>query len=365
MSRSYRIIDADTHVNEPPDLWTSRLPAKFRDRAPRIERFEQGDAWVLDGVADPINFGLNACAGMKPEEMQGWVRFEDIRRGGYDPAARLLEMDADRIDAAVLYPTPRLSHAIVASPDPEFHLVQIRAYNDWLSDYCSHAPERLGAIMMLPNRGVEMALAELERVAGLPGTKGVLVSCWPHGDLDWDDADEAVWKALISTEMALHIHVGMINEMPTAHKVKIVGDVRWYDAPKRILQMIWSGLFDRLPELQVVIAEVDAGWVPYFKEQIDDRYYRMSKGSGLQLERPPSAYVEDHFNFTYLVDSFGLRNRETIGVERILWSTDYPHVGSDWPNSWRRMESNFSGITRADRELITCGNAQRLYRFSS
>ena len=365
MKRNYRLIDADTHVNEPPDLWTTRVSAQFRDRAPRMERFAQGDAWVLEGVADPINFGLNATAGMPPEQMQGWVRFEDIRRGGYDPVARLEEMDQDLIDAAVLYPTPRLSHAVIATPDPDFHLAQVRAYNDWLSEYCGHDESRLGAMMLLPNRGVEMALAELERVAALPGTKGLLIGCWPHGDLDWSDADDAVWKAAIATDLPVHIHVSMVDSMPTAHTTKIVGDVRWYDAPKRILQMVWSGVFDRLPDLKVVVAEVDAGWVPYFKEQIDDRYYRLGRGSGVQLERPPSAYIEDHFHFTYIVDGYGIRNRHEIGVERMMWSSDYPHVPSDWPHSWRRLEADFSGVPRAERELMTVGNAQRLYRFGA
>src|SRR6187399_3370292 len=78
---TYRLISADSHVNEPPDLWTARVPAAYRDRAPHIERFEQGDAWVLEGVADPITFGMNACAGLPPEEMTGWKRFDEIRRG--------------------------------------------------------------------------------------------------------------------------------------------------------------------------------------------------------------------------------------------------------------------------------------------
>src|SRR5579871_6201794 len=84
-TRSYRLISGDSHVNEPGDLWTARVPAHLRDRAPRIERFEQGDAWVIEGVRDPINFGMNACAGLPPEEMHGWSRFEDMRHGGYDP----------------------------------------------------------------------------------------------------------------------------------------------------------------------------------------------------------------------------------------------------------------------------------------
>ena len=361
--RTYRLIDADTHVNEPPDLWTSRVAAQYRDRAPRIERFDEGDAWVLEGVADPINFGFNATAGMAPEETKGWVRFEDIRPGGWDPAARLDEMDQDLIDAAVLYPTPRLSHAVIATPDPGFHLAQVQAYNDWVCEYASHDPSRLGAIILIPNRGQDMAIVELDRLSGNSEVKGALVGCWPHGDLAWDDNDDPVWERLVDADLALHIHVSMVDQMPSAHTEKIVGDVRWYDAPKRILQMVWSDVFTRYPGLQVVVAEVDAGWVPYFKEQVDDRYYRLGRGAGIELDRPPSSIIEDHFMFTYIVDGFGIRNRHDIGVERMMWSSDYPHVPSDWPHSWRRLEADFSGVPRAERALMTAGNAQRLYHF--
>lgn len=363
--RDYRLIDADTHVNEPGDLWTSRVPSKFRDRAPRIERFEQGDAWVLEGVADPINFGLNATAGMDPEQMQGWVRFEDIRAGGYDPKVRLEEMDKDRVDAAVLYPTPRLSHAVIANEDPEFHLACVQAYNDWLAEYCSQDPDRLGAIMLLPNRGVDMAVAELERVREFEVTKGALVGCWPHGDLELSDEDDAVWKTAAAADLPVHIHVSLVNEMPAAHKSKIVGDVRWYDAPKRILQLLWSGVFDRVPELKVVMAELDMGWVPYFKEQVDDRFQRLGTGAGVSLDALPSEYIEQHFWWTYIIDSYGLRNRHDVGVDRIMWSTDYPHVASDYPYSWRRISADFSGIDRAERNQILCENAQQLYRFGA
>ena len=160
--RNYRLISADSHVNEPGDLWTERVPARLRDRAPRIERFDDGDAWVIEGVTDPINFGMNACAGLEPEEMKGWMRFEDMRRGGWDPVARLDEMDRDGVDAEVLYPTPRLSGAIVAHRDAEYHLAMVRAYNDWISEFVAHAPERFGGLIMLPNRGVEEAVAEIQ-----------------------------------------------------------------------------------------------------------------------------------------------------------------------------------------------------------
>ena len=86
---AYRLISGDSHVNEPGDLWTARVPSAWRDRAPRIQRFDEGDAWVIEGVKEPINFGMNACAGLEPEEMKGWSLFEDMRHGGWDPKARL------------------------------------------------------------------------------------------------------------------------------------------------------------------------------------------------------------------------------------------------------------------------------------
>ncbi len=88
-ARQYRLISADSHVLEPPDLWQSRVPARYRSRAPRLEHFPEGDAWVLEGVADPINFGLNASAGMDPSALKPWIRWEDLRPGAFDATAPL------------------------------------------------------------------------------------------------------------------------------------------------------------------------------------------------------------------------------------------------------------------------------------
>ena len=181
-------------MNEPPDLWRDRVPASLRDRAPRIERFDEGDAWVIEGVRDPINFGMNACAGLAPEAMSGWARFEDIRAGGYDPAARLEEMDRDGVDAEVLYPTPRLSAAIIAHDDPAYHLAMVKAYNDWISEFVSHAPDRFGGLAILPNRGgVGESVAEIDRVLDRPGMRGIVMGCYPNGTLSIEPEDDRVW----------------------------------------------------------------------------------------------------------------------------------------------------------------------------
>ncbi len=369
-SPGYRLIDADAHINEPPDLWTSRVPAAFRDRAPRMDHLPEGDAWVMEGAPDPINFGLNAAAGVRPEERRPWVRFDEIRPGGYDPKARLQEMDADLVDACVLYPTPRLSHLVIANPDPEFHLALVRAYNDWLSGFCEHDPARLGGIMLVPNRGVAAATAEVERVVGRPGIVGALIGCYPHGDLDLSPDDDPVWRAVADAGVPLHIHVNLVNELPrdiyapgTVSEARVQGDLRFLQAPVRMAQFLNAKVFDRVPGLQVVLAEVDAGWVPYVKEQLDNRVLRRTPGAQARGQRLPSQVIDEHFSYTYITDHFAVRNRHAIGVDRLMWSSDYPHSGSDWPNSVRVIHADFADVPAPERDLILAGNALRLYRF--
>jgi uncharacterized protein len=180
----HRLIDADSHINEPPGVWVDRVPAKYRELVPRMEHFEQGDAWVMEGVKDPINFGLNAGATFSRAERRPWVRFDELPRGGYEPAARLEELDTDMVDAAVLYPTPRLSHLAIATQDPDLHLAMVQAYNDWIAEYAGYEPSRLGGMAIIPNRGIEQAVAEIRRVSSMPGIAGLLVGNYPHGDPD-------------------------------------------------------------------------------------------------------------------------------------------------------------------------------------
>lgn len=364
-SGQYRLVSADSHVNEPPDLWQSRVPAHLRDRAPRVERLPEGDAWILDGVADPVNFGWNACAGLDPEELRGWVRFEDIRAGGYDPAARLREMDRDRVDAEVLYPTPRLAQSLVANPDPELHTALVRAYNDWLSEYVAHAPRRFAGLALLPNAGAETAAAEIDRVAGRPGVRGFILGAYPNGSLEPTPEDDKVWARLTELRAPVSIHVSLSRTLPSAHRSPLPGFGRFHDAPGRMVEMIFSGMLDRFPDLAVVLAEVDCGWVPYVKEQIDNNYLRLAAANDYRLELLPSEYIERHFHFSYISDAFGIDNRHRIGVDRILWSSDYPHISADWPNSWRTIEATFSGVPREERNLILAGNAVRLYGFDA
>ena len=206
-------------------------------------------------------------------------------------------------------------------------------------------------------------MAEIDRVLDRPGMRGVMIGCYPNGTLSPSPDDDKVWARVVDAGVPVSIHVSLNKTMPTAHKAKLPGYGRFFDAPNRMIDLVFSGVFDRFPELSFLFAEVDFGWVPYVKEQIDNNFRRLDPVSRFGLQRPPGAYIERHFHFGYMTDTYGIRNRHDVGVERILWSSDYPHISADWPHSWKTIQASFSGVPAAERDLILAGNAARLYGF--
>lgn len=191
------------------------------------------------------------------------------------------------------------------------------------------------------------------------------MGCYPNGTLEVGDEDDAVWGTLVDLHWPVSIHVSLGRAMPEAHRSSLPGYGRFFDVPNRIVQMIFSGMFDRFPALDVVCAEVDCGWVPYFKEQVDNNFRRLYVPGSTSVRGLPSEYVERHVSFTYVTDGVGIDNRHLIGVDRILWSSDYPHVSADWPNSWKTIQAAFAGVPTPERQAILAGNATRLYGFAS
>ena len=365
MASDYKLISSDSHILEPPDLWTDRVPAKYRDRAPRMTRLEQGDAWILDGVPDPIGFGMNAVAGKQPEDVGPFIRYEDTPPGGHDPAARLEEQDLDGVAAEILYPSPRLCTMMCsASNEPEFHLGLVQAYNNWLSDFCGHAPDRLVGNPLLPNIGAEAAVKELYRTAELPGLTSFHIGQYPHGGLDISEEDDPLWAAAQEMGVPVNIHVGLTQGQPgVVHQKghKIAGILRWNDAPTRIMDFIFTGALDRFPSLKVVLSEVDCGWVPYFKEQLDLQFKRKRLFHGLTNTEPPSWYMDRHFYFTFIIDRYGVQLRHAIGVDKMMWSNDYPHLLLEFPHSWDSVNERFGDVPEDEKYAILAGNAKKMY----
>jgi predicted TIM-barrel fold metal-dependent hydrolase len=362
---AYKLISTDSHLTEPGDLWTSRVPEKFRDRVPRMVHLEKGAAWVMEGVPEPIAFGFTVCAGNKPEDVRDWMHLHEMRAGGWDPAKRIEELDADKVDAEVLYPN-RPWQAVVANRDADLHHAMVWAYNDWLSEYCSYAPQRLGGVAAIPNRGIDEAVAEVQRTAAMPGFVAFNLSCYPHGNTELQPEDDRLWAAIQEIGMPIAIHIGLSDAMPyQLNARKLPGTVHFYDAPGRMLELIFGGVLDRFPGLKFVMTEVDCGWVPYFADQADDNYLRHEKATlrGQELAKLPGEYIREFFWFTFITDMSGIENRHRIGVEHMMWSNDYPHITSDWPYSWKTINAQFAQVPTAERHAMLAGNALNVFKF--
>jgi len=184
-----------------------------------------------------------------------------------------------------------------------------------------------------------------------------------YGSAYLQPEDDRLWAALVEAKVPLAIHVGLVDG-PAEAKEKgksTNGSLRIFDAPIRAVQFIEGGVFDRFPELAVVLVEVDSGWLPYVAEQMDDRFKRTRSVLKPDIKRNPSEYFFSNIYSTFITDSYGVRNRRDIGVSQMMWSSDYPHSGADWPNSWDTIRKHFAGVPDEEMQAILVGNAARLY----
>lgn len=366
--RRYSLISADGHLMVPPTFWVDEVPAAYRERVPRMERFPEGDAWVHPAVETPMGFNWGACAGRRPDEMGRWCRIEDISRGCYDASARLDDLDLDGVDAEVLYPNGSLEWA-APEDDRDFHVAMVRLYNDFLSEFCAVAPDRFGGCALLPSSGTDDVLAEIERLDGRPGLAAWLLTTFPHGTGDLIvPEDDAVWGAIESTGMPATIHVSLRRASSFRMVASALpGTFHFYDAPARMLDFIFAGVLDRFPDLTVFFAEIDCGWLPYFAQQADDNYLRHAKSElrDVELSRMPSEYMKERLPASFITDPYAIENRHAVGVERMLWSSDYPHITSDWPYSWKTINAAFADVPDDERHAILAGNAMRVFGFGN
>jgi predicted TIM-barrel fold metal-dependent hydrolase len=332
-----------------------------------VESLPEGDAWVFPGHDDiSLPFSWGATAGRDPADMGPWCRYEDINPGSYDPLARVREMAEDGVDAELIFGSNYPRNFVAGCEDVDLHHDMIRAYNDFMSEFCATAPDRLGGTALLPNRGVEGCLKEIERVSSMPGFVSFLMQRYPNGELSIEPEDDAVWEAIEASGMPVSIHVGLVNgRMRRQRAQSLPGTGHFYDAPLRMLQFIFGGVLDRFPDIRVPFIEVDCGWIPYFESQADDNFARHRKASlkDAKLTRLPSQYMHDFFPAAFITDPFAVQSRHTIGVDRMLWSSDYPHITTDWPFSWKTINATFQGIPADERHAILAGNAQRIFKF--
>jgi predicted TIM-barrel fold metal-dependent hydrolase len=369
----YPVVDADAHVNEPPDTWQARVPVALRDRAPKVEHTDEGDVWLFDGGKRRRPLGLTATAGRSYLQYQpDGLTYESIRPGSYEPKARLADLDADGLWAQVLYPSVTLAGARAYGKDRELQLACVRAYNDWIAEFCEGSDGRLIAQAVLPTTGVDDAVEEYERALSL-GHRGAIISAFPNGTLDPEPDDDRFWDLAEGAAFPVAVHIGSFLRWspPSMNDPKSLAFLATAGASKAgaytipvVCDLVFSGIFERYTELNVLLVEANIGWIPTVAEQLDDMFlrYRWFTGAAELMSTMPSRVMHRNFWATFIVDTVGVEQRHRMNVDHLMWSTDYPHTASDWPNSRLSIERNFRGVAADDVKKMLHTNAKELYR---
>jgi predicted TIM-barrel fold metal-dependent hydrolase len=374
-----KLLSADDHMIEPPDLWVDRVPARFRDECPRIVEVDGRQAWLWQGEHTYIPMG--SCrplagldeAGYPPPP--GTARFDEIRPGCYDPVERIRDMDVDGVWGQLTFPNfARFAghRFYLGVADQELGLACLQTYNNYLLDeWCATDPARLYGAAILPLHDIDAAVAELHRVLA-KGARAVAFSENPtvlglpsvHTD-HWDP----LFAVANDAGVPVCMHIGSSSRLVTTSD----------DAPPTVLVSLnglnsmmagvdWllSGVLDRFADLKVVLSEGGAGWIPYILERADkafhDRRLRTNRSIG-QLGKggePPSRLFAQHM-FVCLVDEhFALRVLGDIPVDNLLWEGDYPHGDGLWPHNRAYLEKALADVPDEDATKIAETNLRGL-----
>jgi predicted TIM-barrel fold metal-dependent hydrolase len=366
------ILSSDSHVFEPPDLWTSRIDAAFRARAPRMARVDGADQLVVEENQFLSGIGLISNAGARfeaPETISGSGRFEDVPRGGYDPHQHLADMRLDGVAGEVLYPSQGLFYFRVA--DSALMSAIFRAYNDWLAEFCRVDRERLKGIAMINLDDVQDGVAELERAARM-GLAGAMISEYPLEDRRYDQPEyEPFWAAAEALSMPLSLHTATRRQ----GKIRGAGTKTLRDASSRstkaflpatsLCDIIFSGVFERYPALELAIVEFELAWVPHLLSSMDYTYRERHEEAIHRFKHGmrPSDFFRRNVSISFQEDAVGIRLRDVIGVDNMMWGSDYPHSESTFPQSRKIRAEILAGVPDDEQAKIVGGNAARLYRF--
>jgi predicted TIM-barrel fold metal-dependent hydrolase len=370
------LVSVDDHVVEPPGMFDAHVPARWRDRAPRVVH-KVGpnggfDVWSFDG-RDVPNIALNAVAG-RPSHRYGIdpTSFDELRPGCYDVHARVMDMSANGVLGSMCFPSfPQFCGQLFArTEDKDLALVMLQAYNDWhIDEWCGAYPERFIPLALPPIWDPELMAVEVARVAA-KGCHAITFSENPAklGYPSWHDPHwDPFFAACSDHGTVICLHIGSSSDMVvTAMNAPVT--VQMSLQPLNIVQcaadIIWSRVPTEFPDLRFALSEGGIGWVPYFLERCEFTYEHHRAWTGVDLgTRTPTQVFRDHVITCFIDDPSGLELRDHIGVERITWECDYPHSDSTWPRSPEVLAPSLAGLSRPEVDAITHANATRLFAF--
>jgi predicted TIM-barrel fold metal-dependent hydrolase len=370
------MISIDDHTVEPPDVFQRTMPAKYRDQAPRLVKDDQGhDRWLFQG--NPVGMpGLSATVSW-PKEEWGFnpTSLAKMRPGCYDVEARVADMDANGVLAALNFPTA-LGFAgthVAKLPDQELSAVAISAYNDWaIDELAGEHPGRFIPLAILPYYDIDRAVAEVYRVAtrgclavSLPETPyGLGLPSFGSGHFD------PLFRAISDVGMVTCLHIAIAFGLVRRPEEELPDDTMLI-APQlstiTATDLFLSGLLRRFPDLRLALSEGGIGWVPFFLDKMDRHMINQSwtKLDRLPPGKTPSEIWRENFLACFITDPSALHLRDRIGVGTIAWECDYPHSDSTWPRSPEVLHAELvtANCTDEEIEMITWKNVARFFRY--
>jgi predicted TIM-barrel fold metal-dependent hydrolase len=370
---AYKMLSSDSHVIEPPDLWEKRLDRRFRERAPHVVQEADGDWWIVDGYRTN-SFQGGAQVGKRfdtPQELKPAARFTEVRPGAYLPEAHLTDNEPDGVYGSVLYPTEGL--LLFSVPDSALLTAIFRAYNDWIADFCSAAPSRLKGIAMINVDDVPEAVTELERCRQR-GLAGAMITVYPPEPRAYDHPDyEPFWAAAQDLDMPLSLHIATNRPSPQQawEEFRVIKPSLFANADHWVRvslgHAIFSGVFERYPRLYIGSVEHELSWIPHFLDRLDYTYTQRAQRQGWQRFKSaalPSDFFHRNVFLSFQEDLLGIRDRALIGVDSLMWGSDYPHTEATFPRSQQILERILADVPAPEREKITSSNVARLYHFA-
>jgi predicted TIM-barrel fold metal-dependent hydrolase len=385
-----KIISVDDHVIEPPQLWSTRLPARVRDRGPNVRRLPAGELRVegaryveRPGTEGPpvdwwfygdLTFSLKravAAAGRPRDEMtMTGTTYDDIRLGCYDPKARLEDMDANWTEASLCFPNfPRFcGQTFLEAKDHELALLCVKAYNDWMvEEWCGDSGGRLLPLCLVPLWEPYLAAAEVRRNAAR-GVRAVAFSEIPpylglpsiHSG-HWDP----FFAACAETGTVVCLHIGSGTKMPSTSPdapLAVSVTIGFNNCMASLSDYLFSGVLVRYPELTLAYAEGQIGWIPYLLERADDvwRQHRAWVAAENATPEPPSTYYYRQVYGCFFRDHHGIRTIDECGVDNVTFEVDYPHSDSTWPDTRKIAEELMGDLSPDTVDKVVRSNAKRM-----
>jgi predicted TIM-barrel fold metal-dependent hydrolase len=381
-----KVIDTDTHLTEPHDLWTRRAPAKFKDRVPQVKMINGVESWVIDGDK-LVGLGANPAScikrdGSKYEGLEFLeVSIRDVHPSSYSVRERLELMDETGVSAEIVYPNILgFGGQNAAKVDDELRLACVQIFNDAMGELQAESRDRMFPMALLPWWDPTLAVKEIERAHAM-GLRGLNINSDPHnftgadgktlpdlGQPHWNP----MWEAAQALDMSVNFHIGGSEQsmdwfgeqgwpqLPNDLRMALGGAMLFMNNGRVMGNLILSGLVDRFPKLKFVSVESGLGWVPFILEALDHEYKEVGVKQG-KLERLPSEYFATNFYTCFWFERRNLTHMiRAVGVDNVLFETDFPHAICLYPID--DMDVAMEGLTEDEKVKVLSGNAAKLYK---